>query len=203
MARWQQIEVLTQGRQVITESWKHDLKRHYWRCYLNLDAGAQLIVGQQTIRSDPGSLYLIPPYQDIRSDCSGAVRHNFFHFMLSSEGGSRVAMPKEPVLAVPITGSLSTTAQVWQDSDPDDPLCLLLGQQVISAIIIAYLQENPSAKDEWFEAQKPPPLVQQAIHVIEESHHLQCTNASIAAALDCSPDYLGKIFKKHQTIICF
>ena len=144
MARWQQIEVLTQGRQVITESWKHDLKRHYWRCYLNLDAGAQLIVGQQTIRSDPGSFYLIPPYQNIRSDCSGAVRHNFFHFMLSSEGGSRVAMPNQTGGANHRESDHHRTGLARQRSRR--PALSTPRQQVISAIIIAYLQENPSAK---------------------------------------------------------
>lgn len=62
-----------------------DLRAPFWRLYLNLDSGAEIVTSRWRLPLEAGRLYLLPQETSFRPRLHRPVRHLYLHFFLRME----------------------------------------------------------------------------------------------------------------------
>lgn len=129
--------------ETLGEFWnKRQLLGIHWRLYYNSAPGAGLILPDgRRIDLLPENIYLIAPYPQISSYCSGNPEHLFIHFILPGCHSSK----KEPILTIPVDDSamrLISELKKQLKQRPQDPMSQLYATALTSLTLTRLPQDT-------------------------------------------------------------
>lgn len=137
----------------IDQRWRYSLYDPFWRLYRNREAGGVLIGEDGEVPMDPGDCLVLPAWSRYRTRCSGAVRHDFFHFDPIGLPGSWVRMHCLRLVRLGRCPEWDPLIDQLPIDDRSDWRLQLRAQAVVCAALAAYLasiseaQEPASADD--------------------------------------------------------
>jgi len=172
-----------------------------WRFYLNLDAGAEVIVNRRRIPLRPGELYAIPAWLRWSARCQGQVRH--FNALVELP-----TLPRERVLAtctgvLHLAGATEPLARDWLELAARlasvkhaGPMDVAHGHAVIYAAL-ARVFDRLGANAAGLLPTSGATGLEPILTWVDRYLHQPVSRAALARVAGCSEAELARRFQRH------
>ena len=173
-----------------TDTWTNKkLSAPFWRFYWNLNANAEIRLRDTTVRLDPSTIALIPPYSAFDKSTRGPVDHFHIHFI----AGPPFDYLRDMIFSVPILQEIRSVCReiipVLQQKGVRDPWIL----SRISFVLFWALHKIP-----WEAVKRAPidPRVEQVSRLMNQNSKHPLSNDHLARELNMNTNAFIRLFKR-------